>query len=144
MDKDIDKDIKEGNVYQGEIINLANYGAFVKLENNREGLIHISKIANEYVKNVKDYLKKGDIVKVQVVEEKKDGKLDLKLLEKVKVKKNQIKRRNYFDAEKSWNNRDDYYKKIETKTFDEKIRHFLKESDEKLSEIKKNMEAKRT
>lgn len=137
-------EVKAGEVLQGEIINIANYGAFVKLENKREGLIHISKIAKEYVKNVKDYLKKGDTVRVEVVEEKKDGKLDLKLLEKLKVKKEKAKPRNYFDVNKSWNNSNDYFRRDDSKSFDEKMRFFMKESDEKLSEIKKNIEAKRT
>lgn len=136
-------EVKKGEVIQGEIINIANYGAFVKLDNKREGLIHISKIAKEYVKNVKDYLKKGDIVTVEIVEEKNDGKLDLKLLDKIKVKKEKAKIKNYFDASKSWNVQASW-SKGELRSFDDKMRAFLKDSDEKLSDYKKNIEAKRT
>lgn len=139
----MDTEVKKGEVIQGEIINIANYGAFVKLDNKREGLIHISKIAKEYVKNVKDYLKRGDLVTVEIVEEKEDGKLDLKLLDKVKVKKEKVRPKNYFDVSKSWNV-GSRYERGELKTFDDKMRAFLKESDEKQSDYKKNLEAKRT
>lgn len=138
-------EVKIGEQFQGEIINIANYGAFVKLKNKREGLIHISKIAKEYVKNVKDYLKKGDLVTVEVVEEKKDGKLDLKLLEKIQNKKEKVKPKKYFDASTSWGSDEHRRRRSEgLRSFDDKMKAFLKESDEKLSDIKKNIEAKRT
>ena len=65
-------------------------------------------------------------------------------MEKLKVKKEKAKPRNYFDVNKSWNNSNDYFRRDDSKSFDEKMRFFMKESDEKLSEIKKNIEAKRT
>ena len=61
-------DLKEGMVLQGVITNVANFGAFVDLGVHQDGLVHISALANTFVKDPRDEVKVGDIVTVKVME----------------------------------------------------------------------------
>jgi len=65
MLKSID-DIKVGEEFLGTVVGITNYGAFINLIPGVDGLLHISKVANKRIKDVKDYLKVGDKVLVKV------------------------------------------------------------------------------
>lgn len=71
--------LEVGQVVEGKVVKITRFGAFVELEDGTQGLIHISQISHNYVKNVEDYLKVGEVVKARVKEVKKDGKVDLSL-----------------------------------------------------------------
>lgn len=62
------KDLKPGMILEGVITNVANFGAFVDIGVHQDGLVHISMLANHYVKNPHDHVKVGDIVKVKILE----------------------------------------------------------------------------
>jgi len=69
-----------GKIYEGEVTRLADFGAFVKLWGNQEGLIHISELADHRVEKVSDVVKPGDRVKVKVLEyDDRTGKIRLSL-----------------------------------------------------------------
>ena len=76
------KDVEIGEVYEGVVRDIVDFGAFVELLPGKDGLLHVSEISNEYVENVKDHLKVGDAVKVKVIGIK-NGKISLskKILE---------------------------------------------------------------
>lgn len=59
---------KQGEKYQGEVIRIVDFGAFVKIGHNAEGLVHVSEMASFRIENVRDYLKEGDIVPTMVKE----------------------------------------------------------------------------
>ena len=71
------KDIEKGEVYDGKVVKIMNFGAFVELLPGKEALLHISKIAEERVENVEDYFSIGDRVKVKVMEIDKQGRANL-------------------------------------------------------------------
>jgi S1 RNA binding domain protein len=68
-----------GNVLEGKVIKIMNFGAFVELSTGETGLIRISEVDDSYVRDVRDFLREGDKVKVKVVAIKEDGKIDLSL-----------------------------------------------------------------
>lgn len=70
--------VKVGTVMEGVVETLQNYGAFVKLENNLSGLVHVSQISQKRVKTPSDVLHEGDAVKVKVIGIK-DGKISLSM-----------------------------------------------------------------
>src|SRR3989338_320078 len=70
------KDVKPGEVYDGTVSDIVDFGAFVEILPNKDGLLHISEISNEYVTNVNDFLKVGDKVKVKVLAVE-NGKISL-------------------------------------------------------------------
>ena len=73
---------KVGSIYEGEIKRIVDFGAFVGLPGEIDGLLHVSKIAKERVNNVNDYLSLGEVVKVKILEQK-GHKISLELIEKV-------------------------------------------------------------
>ena len=99
-----------GEVLEAEVFKVTDFGAFVKLPGNRRGLIHISQIADDYVKSVADHLKIGDKVSARVVQVTADGKIDLTLKA---VKEEQMS----FAAKN---------KEFKSNIFEEKINAYLK------------------
>ncbi len=72
-----------GEVYDGEVVGIKDFGAFVKLTPGKDGLLHISRVANGRVGKVEDVLNLGDIIKVEVLEvDPKTGKISLDRLDK--------------------------------------------------------------
>ena len=68
-----------GKIYEGPILRLLDCGAIVQVLPGKDGLLHISQIANERVNAVADYLKEGQIVKVKVLEADDKGRLRLSM-----------------------------------------------------------------
>ncbi|WP_432667502.1 S1 RNA-binding domain-containing protein [Wukongibacter baidiensis] len=68
-----------GKVVDGTVTGITNFGAFIQLPDGNTGLCHISEIADEYVKNVKDYLKEQQVVKVKIIETNGKGKVSLSI-----------------------------------------------------------------
>ncbi len=85
-------DYKKGNIVTGCITGIEKYGAFVSLDEYYKGLIHISEISKNYVKNINDYVKIGDTIRAKVIDVDNDSfhvKLSIKDLN-YKIKKNQV------------------------------------------------------
>ena len=119
------------SVVEGRVTGITKFGAFVDLGEKNVGLVHISQIANTYVTDVAQFLKVGDVVKVRVIGTTKDGKYDLsiKQLEKREEKKppRQFERR----EPRKFSN-----------SFEDKMNQFLKQSEEKLLDLKRNISTK--
>ena len=95
MVKDIVKVPEVGEEYEGEVVNIQSFGAFVKLTPNKDGLLHISRVANGRVGAVEDVLSEGDIVKVKIIEvDEKTGKISLDRLDKPDAPEGSSKPRN--------------------------------------------------
>lgn len=75
----ITAEVEVGQIYEGPVVKILDFGAVVTLLPGKDGLVHISQIAHERVKAVSDYLKEGDIVKVKVVELDDKGKVRLSM-----------------------------------------------------------------
>ena len=76
--------VEAGMIYEGEVVRIMNFGAFVQLAPNKDGLIHISKLSKERVEKVEDVVNIGDKVKVKVLEIDKMGRINLALREIIK------------------------------------------------------------
>lgn len=77
--KSIVEPIKEGEIYEGKVVRIMQFGAFVQLTPTKDGLIHISKLAKERVEKVEDVVNIGDLVRVKVIEVDKMGRINLSL-----------------------------------------------------------------
>ncbi len=128
------------SIVEGRVTGITKFGAFVDLGEKNVGLIHISQISNSYVTDVAQHLKVGDTVKVRVIGSTKDGKYDLsiKQLEKREEKKPFSPSSRPFVGRK--------FERREPKkfsnSFEEKMNNFLKQSEEKLLDLKKNIQEK--
>lgn len=117
--------IEVGSKLQGKVTGITNFGAFVELGQGTTGLVHISEVADNYVKDINEHLNVGDEVKVKVINVEKDGKIGLSIK---KAKDRPVRQRNRRD-------RDD--------TFESKMNKFLKDSEDRLASLKKHTESKR-
>ncbi len=80
MIEDIVRDVEVGGIYYGEVVRIMNFGAFVDLGcNGKEGLLHISKISKERIKNIEDVLHVGDKVTVKVTDIDEQGRINLSM-----------------------------------------------------------------
>lgn len=129
--------LEVGSVVEGLVTGITNFGVFIKLPGGETGLVHISEIADTYVKDINDYIKKRDKVKVKVLSIDKGGKIGLSIKqvnEKSSGKKNQ----------QNLNGRERQdHKKPASLNFEDRLSKFFKESDERQHDLKKNTEAKR-
>jgi len=116
---------------EGVITGITKFGAFVELSGGSTGLVHISEVDDDYVKDINDFYKKSDKVSVKVLSVENNGKIGLSIKQAKK---------GYMPSNKKARKQD----KSENKaSFEDKMNRFLKESDERLLDLKRNTESKR-
>ena len=84
---------REGDLVYGTITNILGYGAFVEIDKNYTGLVHISEFSDGYVRNIRDFVQVGEKVKLRVIEvdeENKRLKLSYKTINKIRGVKGEI------------------------------------------------------
>jgi polyribonucleotide nucleotidyltransferase len=79
--EDITAEIEVGRIYEGKVVRLMDFGAFVSILPGKDGLVHISQISEERVEKVSDKLAEGDVVKVKVLEVDRQGRVRLSMKE---------------------------------------------------------------
>ncbi|OGO91229.1 MAG: polyribonucleotide nucleotidyltransferase [Coxiella sp. RIFCSPHIGHO2_12_FULL_42_15] len=72
-------DVEIGRIYEGPIVKLMDYGAFVAILPGRQGLVHISQISENRIENIHDFLQEGQVVKVKVIEIDRQGRVRLSM-----------------------------------------------------------------
>lgn len=127
--------IEEGKVVEGVVASITSFGAFVQLPEGKTGLVHISEIADTYVKDIKNYINEKDKVKVKILSVDNAGKINLS------IKQAQERKKNTRPLEIDWNNES---KKNQVDSFEDRMAKFLKDSDEKLQQLKKSTDSKRS
>ncbi len=123
--------VKVGSIVEGVVTGITNFGAFVTLPGGETGLVHISEVANSYVKDIHDHLKKSDLVKVKVLSVDGSGKIGLSI-------RQALAGSGARGARGSRSSR-----REDRVTFEDKLARFMKESDERLQDLKRNTESKR-
>ncbi len=81
---EITAEVEVGKIYEGKVIRLMDFGAFVAIMPGKDGLVHISQISDERVEKVSDRLNEGDVVKVKVLEIDRQGRVRLSIKEAIK------------------------------------------------------------
>ena len=84
--KSLTAEVEVGTIYQGKVVRLADFGAFVNILPGKDGLVHISQICEERVQKVSDHLKEGQEVKVKVLEVDRQGRVRLSIKEAAEKK----------------------------------------------------------
>lgn len=77
MIEDLTREIKVGEVFTGKVVRIMNFGAFVELLPGKDGMVHISELANQRVEKVEDVVKVGDQIQVKVIEIDNQGRINL-------------------------------------------------------------------
>lgn len=146
MEESLIMSIDVNSILQGKITGITNFGAFVSLPEEKSGLVHISEVSNEFIKDINDVLTVGDEVNVKVVSIAPDGKISLSIKQTQKVSSNaEVAHKKEFSN--SANFRSDsghnHSTKKEEQGFDALVSSFLKTSEERLSLLRRNTESKR-
>lgn len=139
--------IEIGNIVEGKVTRITDFGAFVELEDNKSGLVHISEVADVYVRDVRDFLNEGDQVRAKVISIDDRGKIALSI--------KQLQRENNSDhngggrvprqAGPRGRGQNDVRRPQRqlSASFEERLSKFMKESDEKLADWKRKTDSKR-
>ena len=114
-----------GGGVEGVVEKVTEYGAFVKLDSGESGMVHISQVDVNYVRNIHDFVKEGDRVTVKVVAQKEDGKIDLS-----------IKQAQAGYEDRPQRSRND-------PEFEQKLKRFMSQSQERLVDLKRHQEGRR-
>ncbi len=134
--------LEKGSIVEGKVTGVMPFGAFVSLPDNKSGLVHISEITKEYVKDINDYIKQGDEVKVKVLDVDKNGKINLSIRQAQVTEKKQSKPKlagPVRPADIDW-----WQKGDEELSFEDKLSRFKKDADEKMLALKRSNESKRS
>ena len=112
--------LEVGAVVEGVISGITHFGAFVELPGGKTGLVHISEVADAYVKDIHDFLKEQDHVKVKVLSLDTNGRIGLSI--------------------RQANPRPRRQSQVQ---FEDKLARFIKDSDERTADLRKNQDSKR-
>ncbi|WP_226671283.1 S1 domain-containing RNA-binding protein [Metabacillus litoralis] len=150
--------IEVGSKLQGKVTGITNFGAFVELPGGSTGLVHISEVADNYVKDINDHLKVGDEVTVKVINVENDGKIGLSI-KKAIDRPERPERPERPDRPRSTDRprntdrprggsdrsrpRGNEFRSNPKENFEQKMSRFLKDSEDRLSSLKRNTESKR-
>ena len=138
-----------GEIVEGKITGITNFGLFLDLGEGKSGLVHISEVARNFVNDINELFKVNDTVKAKVLNIGEDGKIRLSIkraLEPEKTGQNfQKKERRTYEQPKPDGSYTWMPKKNEPASFEEMMNRFKQQSDEKFSDLKrKNPESGRT
>ncbi len=145
--------IEVGSKLQGKVTGITNFGAFVELPEGSTGLVHISEVADNYVKDINEHLKVGDEVEVKVINVEKDGKIGLSI-KKAKDRPERTERperpergdrresRGHSQSQRPRQGRTNDNRPTR-ENFETKMARFLKDSEDRLSSLKRHTESKR-
>jgi predicted RNA-binding protein with RPS1 domain len=97
--------VQPGNVMTGKVVRLHDFGAFVELEPETTGLVHISEIHSDFVENIHAYLTEGQDVQVKVLAIKDDGRIDLSIKRAEPDWEEEVQRRSTTKPDKEFNQR---------------------------------------
>ncbi|WP_037359540.1 S1 domain-containing RNA-binding protein [Selenomonas sp. oral taxon 892] len=138
--------IEVGSVVEGVVTGITNFGAFVELPEGKTGLIHISEVADVYVNDVHDFLKERDSVKVKVLTVDDRGKIGLSikaLQDKPAVPAQPVAAPARPPRAPRDMRRTAASRQMGSPSFEDKLSRFLKDSDERLTDLRRKTDSKR-
>lgn len=139
--------IEVGSVVEGTVTGITNFGAFVELPEGKTGLIHISEVADEYVRDVHDFLQEDQKVQVKVLSIDAKGKigLSIKALQTKKAEAGAAGGHGGFHAPRASRGGHDFHRggRPTNAAFEDKLSRFLKDSDARLTDLRRKTDSKR-
>lgn len=127
--------LEVGHIVEGKVTGITNFGAFVDLGDGKTGLVHISEVADAYVEDIRDFLQEDQVVKVKVINIR-DGKIGLSIRQ-VNAPDGEADGRRRGGRPRFGNNRNT------SRSFEDKLSRFLRESDQRLQALRKSLDGKR-
>ena len=148
--------VEEGKILTGKVTGITNFGVFVDMGEGVSGMVHISEISSSYVKDINDHVKVGDTVQVKVLPSDKKGKIALSIKQAAQAdgndasvsvpapeRKPRTPKLPETDLHAQPMEFDWFTPRDSSMSFEDKLNKFKQASDEKMHDIKRNMESKR-
>ncbi len=133
--------LEVGQIVEGKVSGITGFGAFIDLPDGETGLVHISEVARNYVKDINEHLSVGQVVKVKVLSLDEKGKISLSIK---KTQENNFRRPQAVTfsgkpAEIEWGSENTQ----KDMSFEDMMASFKQSSDARMLDIKRNVESKR-
>jgi len=147
--------LEVGSIVEGTVTGITNYGAFVRLPSGNTGLVHISEVADNFVEDIRHYLKEKDSVTVKILGMNNKGKFDLSLKQAAvsqpaaapAVSKessvDETEKKPFRREEKPVCKDNQIIPKRRGRSFEDMLGRFMKDSEERLLDLKRNTDSKR-
>ena len=144
-----------GDIVEGKVSGITNFGAFVKIASGEVGMVHISEVASTYVKDIKEHLVEGQDVKVKVLSVNEAGKISLSI-KQAEPKPVETREKKEFKGEKSFEKRPAKPRRSsppvwqgnrqeeKPQSFEDMMAKFKQTSDERQAGMKKPAESRRS
>ena len=141
-------DVEVGSIVEGKVSGVTNFGVFVEI-GGATGMVHISEVARNYVKDLKEYVQVGQAVKVKVISVSPEGKIGLSMKQAEEPEQREERRQPRRERESAKVSRgaDSFEfrpKQQESLSFEDMLSRFKQTSDEKLGGLKKASDNRRT
>ncbi|WP_416201023.1 MAG: General stress protein 13 [Thermocaproicibacter melissae] len=134
--------LEVGAILEGKVTGITKFGAFVELPGGKTGMVHISEVAPTFVKEIRDYVTENQVIKVKVLAINPDGKISLSM-----KRVNEAPQSGKVSAQHSSGRPGNFEwqagRRNEPTSFEDMMAKFKQTSDEKMSDLKRCMEAKR-
>ena len=132
--------VEVGEIYEGKVTGLTDFGAFVALPDGETGMVHISEVANTFVKDIKEHLTQGQDVRVKVLEINEKGKISLSIKQTEQPEQKEPPKKSR-PQPKGWQGLPE--KQTENMSFEDMLASFKKTSEDRMSDLKRSTESKR-
>ena len=137
--------LEVGKIVEGKVTGITKFGAFVELSQGVTGMVHISEVASTFVKEITDFIKEGETVKVTILNIGDDGKISLSMKQAQPAPAPAGRRPGQQNSSQRppQYRRDFSQRKDEPASFEDMMSKFKQSSDEKMSDLKRFMDNKR-
>ncbi|MBQ1211722.1 MAG: S1 RNA-binding domain-containing protein [Clostridia bacterium] len=134
-----------GSIVEGKVTSITNFGAFVALPENATGMVHISEVSSTYVREIRDHLTEGQVVKVKIINVAPDGKIALSIKKAAEAPEQRRQPRQPRQAAPVSHRPGDFEwrpTKNASSDFEDMMSKFKATSDEKISDLKRAHDGK--
>ena len=134
------EEVTVGQVVEGTVSGITHFGAFIVLPNGKTGLVHISEVADAYVKDIKEFVKENDIVKVKVLTMDERGKIALSIRQaQPRTVREPVGNSHPRERRSQSHN----HGGGQPASFEDKMQRYMRDSEDRLSDLRRNTESKR-
>lgn len=140
-----------GSFVEGRIVDIVKFGVFVKIKGEKTGLVHISQISDEFVRNISDYVTVGSDIVAKVISIDDKGRVQLSMKdvppEKAAQFKKSVEEKNPSSSSQPISETPFYRNKNappKEENFESKMKKFLRQSEDRLIDLKRSTESKRS
>lgn len=126
-----------GDIVEGRVTGITKFGAFVAFDENRSGLVHISEVANTFVKDVSEHLTVGQTVNVKIIAIDENGRINLSIKKALPVEP-----RPFAAPRNPAANRPAPVPQTPEEAFEDKLKAFMADSQSRMSDIKHQSDRK--